>query len=104
MKRVIFLLDAQDSLDEITFYTETNWPDPTRVEDTLPDYVASIIRSCNGIPRRVQLFSDPSRVTRYGVVSYFRCGSHFIFYRETDDAFEVVQILHERMHFSAYLE
>ena len=104
MKRVIFLLDAQESLDEITYYTETNWPDSEQTTDSLPEYVTSLIQACNDIPRRVQLFSDMTKETRLGEVSYFRCGHHFIFYRETDEAFEVIQILHERMNFSAYLE
>ena len=104
MKRVVFLLDAQESLDEITYYTEINWQDSTQREGSLPEYVVSLIRGCSDIPRRVQFFSDRSRTTRYGEVFYFRCGHHFIFYRETDDAFEVIQILHERMDFSAYLD
>ena len=104
MKRVIFLLDAQESLDEITYYTETNWPDSEQATDSLPEYVGTLIRACNDIPRRVHLFSDMTKETRLGEVSYFRCGHHFIFYRETDDAFEVIQILHERMNFSGYLE
>ena len=104
MKRVIFLLDAQESLDEITYYTETNWPNSEQTPDSLPEYVASLIRACNDIPQRVLYFSDMTRETHAGLVSYFRCGHHFIFYRETDEAFEVIQILHERMNFSAYLE
>lgn len=104
MKRVIFLLDAQDSLDEITFYTETNWPDSTQKPGSVPKYVASLIAACNDIPNRVAFFTDASRTTKHGVVSYFRCGHHFIFYRETENAFEVIQILHERMNFTAYLD
>ena len=104
MKRVVFLLDAQDSLDDITRYTETNWPDSRLAAGSPPAYVVSLIEACNSIPRRVLLFSDSSRITKYGIVSYFRCGRHFIFYRETEAAFEVIQILHERMSFSAYLD
>jgi plasmid stabilization system protein ParE len=104
MKRVIFLLDAQDSLDEITRYTEDNWPDPDQEAGTLPKYVVSIINACNDIPRRVTFLTDAARNTKYGIVRYFRRGRHIIFYRETEESFEVIQILHERMNFAAYLD
>lgn len=104
MKRVIFLLDALDSLDGITYYTETNWPDSTQESGSVPKYVASLITACNDIPNRAAFFTDASRMTKRGVVYYFRCGHHFIFYRETETSFEVIQILHERMNFTAYLD
>lgn len=103
MKRVEFLLDAQEMLEKITEYTLGNWPSSKNEDGSLPEYVSSLILACNNIPERTRFVHDNIRQTKYGPVCYFKYRRHFVFYRETDTCFQIIQILHEKMDFAAYL-
>lgn len=103
MKSVEFLLDAQEMLDEITDYTLRNWTSEKN-DDILPEYVSELINACNGIPARTRYYADQARETKYGIVYYFKFRYHYVFYRETDTCYQVIQILHERMDFVSHLE
>ncbi|NRG18369.1 type II toxin-antitoxin system RelE/ParE family toxin [Rhizobiales bacterium] len=81
---------AQFDLEDIWLYTYRNWS-----VDQAEYYIGQIFDALNLLSGNALIGKSINHI-RHG---YFRrqCGSHLIFYTVTDEAINVVRILHKRM-------
>jgi toxin ParE1/3/4 len=92
---VRYTVEAENDLFEIGVYTWTEWGEKQYVE-----YIALLRETCEDIiPNKVR-FARPVP-TRPGLLRW-RCERHVIYFRQVDDDFEIVRILHDRMLPSKY--
>jgi toxin ParE1/3/4 len=87
---------AKADLEEIWSYTENRWG-----FDQAERYIGELRRHIETIAAH-PASGMPCPQVRAGYHKY-RAGSHFLFYRITDDGVDVVRILHERMDFGRHL-
>lgn len=95
MRKLIFRTAASDELRRISRYTKSEWgADPAR------KYAAQLrerIKALREFPLRY-----PKVEARPGL-HRMRCGQYVVFYRASDDAIEIVRILHLASNVDAWL-
>ena len=96
MSRYVLSPAAQADLDDIWDYGEANWG-AARAEAYLRG-IQQAVETVAADPRRGR---DCSHV-RAGYFK-FAVGSHMLFYRCTDEAVDIVRVLHQRMDFDRHL-
>jgi toxin ParE1/3/4 len=87
---------AQSDLDEIWDYTAKRWG-----LDQAETYTRDIWQRIEKVAARPAIGQECSDIR----AGYWKipCGSHFLFYRLTDEGIDVVRILHERMDFERHI-
>lgn len=80
---------AEQALDAIAEYTATEWGDAQRDR-----YMALLEYACEqAVPRHATLARPvPGRPE----LRTLRCERHVIYFREVEDGFEIVHVLHDR--------
>ncbi len=86
---------AEIDLEEIWLYTFNTWS-----AEQADHYHADIVSAFEALA--TQRKSGRTTEVRDG---YFKCsvGSHFVFYRKSDDGIDVIRILHQRMDADRHL-
>ncbi|MCJ2185332.1 type II toxin-antitoxin system RelE/ParE family toxin [Novosphingobium beihaiensis] len=95
MRRLIFRTAASEDLRQISRYTKSAWG-----TDQARKYAAQLrerIKALREFPLR-----HPRVETRPGL-HRMRCGQHTVIYCVSDDAIEIVRILHIASDFDAWL-
>jgi toxin ParE1/3/4 len=80
----------------IARYTRTKWGDAQTAA-----YVAMLRDQIKSIPEYPLRF--PEFGGKYKGLRQMGCGRHVVFYLVTDDAIEIVRVLHEAMDFAEWL-
>ncbi len=96
MRNLVVADAARQDLRDIARYTEQNWGSARSRQ-----YLAAI-RECFDLIRDRPAIGSPRDEIRIGYRS-LRSLRHMIFYRLTDDAIEIVRILHGSMDFHRHL-
>ncbi len=88
---------AQADLDEIWEYTADRW-DIEQVDS----YVRDLVHACTAVASGMRM-GRSAEVVRSG---YFKVtvGSHVVYYMESNEAIDVVRILHQQMDVSRHLD
>jgi toxin ParE1/3/4 len=97
VRRLIFRTAASSDIRAIARYTRTRWG-----EEQTAAYVAALrdqIKSLREYPMRFREFGD-----RYPNLRQMGCGHHIVFYLVTNDAIEIVRVLHKAMDAFALFE
>lgn len=93
MRRLVFRASASADVRGIARYIRSRWGD-----EQAAAYVAVLrdqIKSLREFPMRFPEFGP-----RYKDLRRMGCGHHMVFYIVSDDAIEIVRVLHEAMDFS----
>lgn len=93
MRRLIFRAAASADIRGIALYTRSRWG-----AEQAAAYGANLrdqIKSLREFPLRFPEFGG-----KYADLRQMGCGHHIVFYIVTDDAIEIVRVLHEAMDFS----
>jgi toxin ParE1/3/4 len=96
MKTLTFSPSAQNDIDSIHDYTSQTWG-LAQAER----YVGQVRDACYELRDGRQIGQDICHV-REGYLR-LRCGSHFIYYRESASHITVQRILHQRMDLARHL-
>jgi toxin ParE1/3/4 len=80
----------------IARYTRTKWG-----EAQAADYVAVLRDQIKSIPAYPMRF--PEFGGKYVGLRQMGCGRHMVFYLVTDDAIEIVRVLHDAMDYAEWL-
>ena len=96
MRRINFRVAASADMRGIAHYTRKRWGDEqtTAHGSNLRDQ----IKSLREFPLRFPEFDG-----KYDGMRQMHCGHHMVFYLVTDDAIEIIRVLHEAMDFSERL-
>jgi toxin ParE1/3/4 len=96
VRRIKFRVAASADMRGIARYTRKRWGG-----EQAAAYAANLrdqIKSLREFPLRFPEFDD-----KYQGLRQMHCGHHMVFYLLTDDAIEIIRVLHEAMDFSERL-